>query len=220
VFFYFRFENFFQNYRLYASSKSDTQLSGTNYGSVSTCTPRIALNNDTLNTSSIFLPCGLLPATIFNDSFRLLNAHGKTVNWTKQGIAWSSDFEKFSNPPNGTEGIRVIQDFQDEDFINWMRISAFPDFRKLHRIVREDLKAGNYIMEINNTFPVDDYAGQKYFVLTTPSWYGGKSLFLGIAFLVVGGFSFFCAIIFLFKQIFFPRRVVNGYAPIAEIPAS
>jgi hypothetical protein len=69
----------------------------------------------------------------------------------KDGIAWPSDKEnKFANPPPDTPGIRVVQDFTDEDFIVWMRTAALPTFRKLYRIIETPL-VGTFSMQINNS---------------------------------------------------------------------
>ena len=46
-------------------------------------------------------------------------------------------------------------------------------------------------------FPVKDFGGKKQFVLTTPSWIGGKNPFLGIAYIVVGCLCLIFGVIFL-----------------------
>ena len=79
-------------------------------------------------------------------------------NWAKDGIAWESDVdEKFGisaidNSSQTQYGERQIKaglrlpDTDDEDFIVWMRVAALPDFRKLHRIVRDkDIKKGDNV---------------------------------------------------------------------------
>jgi len=58
---------------------------------------------------------------------------------------WGLDPHNFSN--NG---------LQNEEFINWMRTAAFPNFRKLYRILntttdpyfKDGLPAGNYTLNI------------------------------------------------------------------------
>jgi len=46
---------------------------------------------------------------------------------------------------------RVISNFQDEDFVVWMRVAGLPTFKKLHRIINVDLEPGTYTVEIQNS---------------------------------------------------------------------
>lgn len=79
---YYGLENYYQNHRRYVQSKSDTQLAGNNnfklifvkknkgeviysYSSLSTCSPRISLNNSQ-NPNYFYEPCGLIPWSMFN----------------------------------------------------------------------------------------------------------------------------------------------------------
>jgi hypothetical protein len=43
---------------------------------------------------------------------------------------------------------------QDPDFINWMRLAALPEFRKLHRVIDTALEAGTYNLTVTNNFDV------------------------------------------------------------------
>ena len=61
-------------------------------------------------------------------------------------------FAPFAKPPFWQKSIVEMKDhFKNEAFIVWMRVAAFPNFRKLHKIVNpssDSLEAGNYELEI------------------------------------------------------------------------
>ena len=114
----------------------------------------------------------------FLDKFILKQKDYNTeVPWTAEDISWKSDREtKFKNPTGNTSGFAKPQRwFQNvtylgiedkeigigiglvnQDFINWMRVAAFPNFRKLYRKLShrknttfaDGLPAGNYKLTI------------------------------------------------------------------------
>lgn len=69
----------------------------------------------------------MIAYTVFNDSFVLISPQNQTVPISNKGIAWPTDIEKYkiTNP----DGMWI--DTTDERFMNWMRIAAMSDFRKL-----------------------------------------------------------------------------------------
>jgi hypothetical protein len=148
---------------------------------------------------------------MFNDTFVLRTSGGnnsRTIPLRKKGIAWASDVEKkFNNPPIDAPGIRVIADFEDEDFIVWMRTAGLPNFKKLYRIIDEDLAAGDYVIDIENNYPVQQFDGRKFIVLSTTSWIGGKNPFLGWAYIVVGIVCFLQGVVFALKHKISPRKL-------------
>ena len=103
--------------------------------------------------------------------------NGEEVTLKRQGIAWESDKQyKFKNPE--ILGDKTLEEYlkekntakpkdwnkelweldpdnksnnglQNEDLIVWMRTAAFPNFRKLHRIIEQKLPKGNYTLEID-----------------------------------------------------------------------
>lgn len=210
VYMYYRLENFYQNHRRYVRSRSDDQLKGISvksYDSLTDCDPYISLG-DSKDSSKIFNPCGLIARSLFNDTF-LLFKNGAPVNLRKNGIAWDSDKnKKFKNPPIDAAGIRTVPNFEDEDFIVWMRTAGLPDFKKLYRIIDVDLEANaNYTVQVRSYFPVESFSGKKHVVLSTTTWIGGKNPFLGYAYIVVGAICFVLGIVFGIKHKVAPRKL-------------
>lgn len=86
---------------------------------------------------------------------------------------------------------------QNEDFIVWMRVSALPNFRKLHRRIEDGLHQGKYFVHINYAFPVSSFEGSKTLILSTKSILGGKNDFLGLAYIIVGSICLLFGILLL-----------------------
>ena len=122
----------------------------------------------------------------------------------------------------------------DPDFIVWMRTAGLPSFRKLNTVIDQDLEEGTYTVQIKNgefgivgagtdpgnafthdaqtsLYPVKNFDGAKYIVLSTTSWIGGKNAFLGYSYIVVGVICVVLAIAFLVKDRLSPRD--PGTAP-------
>jgi len=217
VYFYYEIHNHFQNYRKYLKSRSDFQLrgSGYTYADVTSCDPDISpVSTDILDTSAnipeaqIYLPCGLVPANFFNDTFFLTSRNGSRIAWDNKGIAWSEEVHgKFHQPPSKVKGIRVIENFKDPDFIVWMRFATFSEYIKLYRVIRHDIEPGIYQVHINNSWPTKQWDGSKYVLLATASWIGGKNLGISVAFIIVGGLSLLLALLFALKQLILPRKL-------------
>jgi len=209
VFLYYRLENYYQNHRRYVKSRNDQQLRGVvnqKYSDLADCDP-IQSNHSSKDPSQFYLPCGLIAWSLFNDTFALRNGN-QNISLRKNGIAWSSDIkEKFNNPPSDAPGIRTISDFEDEDFIVWMRTAGLPNFKKLYRIIDQDLAPGTYSVDIANNYPVSSFNGRKLVVLSTTTWIGGKNSFLGWAFIVVGIICFLQGVVFGIKHKVSPRKL-------------
>jgi hypothetical protein len=92
--------------------------------------------------------------------------------------------------------------------MNWMRIAAMSDFRKLWGRIEQDVPPGNYSISItNSTFMINvDYNlskinGEKYFVLSTSNFFGSKSNFLSISYISVGSVCCLMGFLFLMRKL-------------------
>jgi len=115
---------------------------------------------------------------------------------------------------------------EDEHFIVWMRTAGLPSFRKLYAKIEEKLYKGRqYRVQIWNgqamapspldavsstssngtLYPVHTFHGEKFVVLSTTAWIGGKNDFLGIAYIVVGAICLVLALAFFVKDRISPR---------------
>jgi len=208
-YFYYGLDNFYQNHRRFVKSRSDTQLRGedvSSYSALSDCEPRLSVDDST-DPAEFYLPCGLIAWSLFNDTFQLQTGN-QTIPLEKNGIAWKSDVEqKFHNLPPNSTGVRVIQNFTNEDFIVWMRTAGLPNFKKLYGIIYQDLNPGYYNVTIVNNYPVEQFSGKKYVILSTTTWLGGKNPFLGYAYIVVGCICFAQGVIFGVKHAISPRKL-------------
>jgi len=121
---------------------------------------------------------------------------------------------------------------EDEHFIVWMRTAGLPNFRKLYAKIDQPLYADReYKVHIwngfdasphgggngaGNLFPTHTFKGEKYVVLSTTEWIGGRNDFLGIAYLIVGSICILLALVFFVKSQCSPASdfgsVANGGA--------
>jgi hypothetical protein len=89
-----------------------------------------------------------------------------------------------------------------------MRTAALPTFRKLYGRIYVDLKENDTItVNLLNHYNTYSFGGKKKLVLSTATWLGGKNMFIGYAYLCVGGLCIFLAFIFTLLYFIKPRLV-------------
>jgi len=138
---------------------------------------------------------GNSPQSFFNNTTKPKN--WQTDVWT---LGTDSDnlYYRYLSGSRG-EGLK------NEDFIVWMRTAAFPTFRKLYRKVERTndnyVSAGEKTLLIYYNYPVTSFGGEKFFVLATTSWIGGKNFFLGYTYVITGALCLVVmAILFLISR--------------------
>nr|XP_033799730.1 cell cycle control protein 50C-like [Geotrypetes seraphini] len=231
VFMYYGLSGFYQNHRRYVISRSDQQLLGQNLTNnqqaiESKCAPFSMYSN-----GSIMAPCGAIANSMFNDTIQLsYHPNASTVievPLLKTGNSWWTDknvkfrnpksdgslpqaFAGTSRPPYWQKPVYALDTtdehnngYVNDDFLVWMRVAAFPTFRKLYRRLSrtrdfiEGLPKGNYSLNISYNFPVSKFSGTKQVILSTMTWCGGRNLFLGIAYTVSGAVTILAAFVML-----------------------
>lgn len=230
VFVYYGLTNFFQNHRRYVRSRDDAQLNGQSVTAdtiSSDCEPYRRVNS----TSSLYYaPAGAIANSMFNDTFTIADSAGSTISIIRTGIAWPTDHnQKFNNPSTFDGSTRPPywqvsvdnldssnQDnngYENEGLIVWMRTAAFATFRKPYGRITTGVLSGEYTVTVDYNFPVVAFDGTKRFILSTTSWIGGKNLFLGIAYIVVGGLCFISAIALCIVHNMTKKKNVASTAP-------
>ena len=149
--------------------------------SLQTCLPRL-YRNETVSTSNLYIPCGLLPSYVFNDTFSILDS---TFTSEKNSITLEVDRNELFLPSNERyqNSIHWLKDSglfpegqTDPHFISWMRNSMFSPFRKLYAVSDKPLQPGIYHILIRNNYPTSLFKGQKYFIISEIQYYGTNNL--------------------------------------------
>ena len=217
---YYQLEGFFQNHRRYVKSKSVPQLRGDDLKKKdveSDCDPiitnkdigkKISMSNTDLNENDVAIPCGLIAKTYFNDSYSNWKINGEEVEIDEKNIAYAKDISLYNKEIDMS---RQWINLTNEHFLVWMRPSGLPNPKKLWGRIKKNLKKGDTIsLTVENNYNVGLYEGKKNIILGTSSALGGKNIFLGVSFIVVGCLSIVLGIMFLigFKYMIRKEKVL------------
>lgn len=230
VYLFYRLAKFHANHRRYVKSFSEDQILGKK-PSLDTIKNAVGQNCEPLSTDEngkVIYPCGLIANSLFNDTYssdiRGVNGTDHSYKMTNEGIAWSSDKERFTKTkytpdevvpppnwykkfPNGYNETNMPDISTWEEFQNWMHPAGLPTFNRL--ILRNDhdtFRAGTYQISIGLHFPVLEYNGGKFIYFSQRSVMGGKNDFFGIAWMASGGVCFLLAILLLIVNTIKPRK--------------
>ena len=212
VMIYYQVDGIIQNHRFYMDSKSDKQLKGDTVSKEDLKKDKICESALTVNQmdnwwgyennddGDLADPCGLISKTYFNDKFTEWELDGVTLNeeeLEEEKIAYQSDIDTY-------KGVANNEDY-GEHFLVWMRISPFSNPRKLWGRINKDIKQ-NSLLVVNIDPKNNYYFGNRYIILSTRNIFGGKSMFLGICYIIAGGLSLMASVIFITTYSSFHRK--------------
>jgi len=104
--------------------------------------------------------------------------------------------------------ISPLEGVTNEHFIVWMRYSALQDFRKLYGYINQPINKGTNInFTVMANYEVKSFKGTKTLYLSTSNAFGGKNIYLGMFFSIVGYVSIALAVLFGIKHWISPRRL-------------
>lgn len=206
VYVYFEMRNQFQNVRRYVTSVSYSQLRGKDEkpSSLNQCKPEKYLGreqNSSLVDDGLVNPCGLIAWSFQNDTIGI-SVGGNSVFVNDNDIAWPQDVKRligdydtvnFNTEPRYRGGGEVTVPLnQDQHFLVWLRLGPRSVFRKLYGVIDKSslpfgrIAAGTTVTAvIQNQYNSYNFDGEKYVVISTLSFLGGRNDFLGIFFLVM-----------------------------------
>ena len=207
VMIYYQVDGIIQNHRFYMDSKSDKQLKGEEEDDLKknkicenaqTKEDIPWQNNGDYGNDDIANPCGLIAKTYFNDEFSnwRLNDDRLEEELEEKGIAYQSDIDTYV-------GVKDNENL-GEHFLVWMRPSPFSNPRKLWGRINKDIKQNSKLtVKIGLKYY---YGGNRYIILSTRNIFGGKSMFLGICYIIAGGLSLMASVIFITTYSSFHRK--------------
>jgi len=210
VMIYYQVDGIIQNHRFYMDSKSDKQLKGEEVSDDDLKKDKICENAQTIedipwqkkddnNYDDKANPCGLIAKTYVKNEFTdwRLDEGSIKEELEEEGIAYQSDIDTYEK----------VKDNKDlgEHFLVWMRPSPFSNPRKLWGKINKDIKQNQKL-----EFTINPYhyynGGSRYIILSTRNIFGGKSMFLGICYIIAGGLSLMASVIFITTYSSFHRK--------------
>ncbi|KAL6781100.1 hypothetical protein ACKKBG_A09825 [Auxenochlorella protothecoides x Auxenochlorella symbiontica] len=211
----YELDSMFQNYRRYVRSfDPDNMHDGlaANKSGVSACEPFTYITgapDAAFPNQGAILPCGQISQSLFNDTFELSarrrgGAAARELPINSSDIAWASDREHLYGPVNaenfntvpalrGGRGVFAPLN-QDQHWMVWQRPAAQAQAQKLYGRIDSDLEADMIVtVLVYNRYNTYGFQGAKSLILTTNSWVGGKNVFLGSVYIVIGGLAWLAA---------------------------
>lgn len=202
----YRLSHFFQNYRRYVRSYDATIMwSGDPGPGVEACLPYTYENTVGANASEPYdgavNPCGQIAHSLFNDTFSAAvlvpssntAGEGEVINLAldDSNIAWESDADYlYGNFPaqnynniseyrgGGTTGEVPLNKAQN--WMVWMRPSGQATLSKPYGTIDQKLEKGTkLVVTVTNRYNTYGFSGDKYIILTTNSWVGGRNEVMG-----------------------------------------
>jgi len=203
----YRLSLFFQNFRRYVRSYDPTLMwSGDPGPGVGACLPYTYENTVGANASQPYdgavNPCGQIAHSLFNDTFsaallvpssNINDREGEVINLAldDSNIAWESDANYlYGNFPaqnynniseyrgGGTTGDIPLDEAQN--WMVWMRPSGQATLSKPYGTINQKLEKGTkLVVTVTNRYNTYGFSGDKYIILTTNSWVGGKNEVMG-----------------------------------------
>lgn len=229
---YYGLTNFYQNHRAYSSSVSWEQLGGAalKKDSLSDCKPV----NGPEGQDLAYYPCGMIANSYFTDQIGNPSNETSTIEFKQGGISWPGDTalykpssykpDQIIPPKNWPKDMEIggakiesvaegklkysqVPNFTNEErFMVWMRVAAFPSFWKLWGKTNTEMPKGEYTLNIKTQYEVKPFKGTKSVIISGVSdIIGGKNDFIGIAFIVVGVVFLLTSLAFLLLYKYKPR---------------
>merc|ERR1711953_1059144 len=145
-------------------------------------------------------PCGMKAISLFNDTLELHHKDGYQIEINKEGVAWSSDVQRYQNPDDYLtrsdtmwlyelfpDVVDRLEGVKNEAFAAWMRPAALGRVWNNYGWVNEALNKGDTIsFQINSSFNAT-VESSKLFVITERNVFGARHSSLGMAIMIIGG---------------------------------
>jgi hypothetical protein len=212
---FYRLTHFYQNHRRYVTSRSPEQLAGEYVAldDLSNCEPLVN------SSGRLYLPSGLSAVSFCNDTFKLRDS----FPFEEDRIAWRADLDLFKplHQVNQKDGrwLEADADFPgaqtNQHFVVWMRAAALSNVVKAFAICRQcHIPAGDYVVEVKNKYPTDNFRGEKWIGIEETGAFGGPNTFLvGLAF-ALGALWLACdVVIFIIRTV--RSRIMGDQAMMA-----
>ena len=117
------------------------------------------------------------------------------------------------------EVVSPLEGVNNEHFQVWFRVAAFPNVLKLYGKINGTVRANSSLaFKIVNNFDTSSSGGAKYLVVSSASWFGGNTRFLGSAFMATGILCFAGAFTFLSRGVLPCFRREYGDIGVIERP--